>query len=65
MARCTFCGVTMEKGTGKMFVYKSGKIDYFCSGKCEKNLLNLNRKARKLKWTSFYEKTAKKEETEK
>ncbi|MBS3119963.1 50S ribosomal protein L24e, partial [Candidatus Woesearchaeota archaeon] len=42
MANCSFCGSTIEKGTGKIFVRKSGKIENFCSKKCEKNLLKLN-----------------------
>lgn len=54
MASCSFCGEKMEKGTGKMFVYKTGKILHFCSSKCEKNLLKLKRKARNLKWTKKY-----------
>ena len=49
--KCSFCGETIEKGTGKIFVRKSGKILYFCSRKCEKNMLQLGRKPRKVKWT--------------
>ena len=40
----------MEKGTGKMFVWNSGKLDYFCSSKCEKNRLKLKRNPRKVNW---------------
>lgn len=54
MAKCSFCGNTLEKGTGKMFVEKDGKIFYFCSSKCYKNMRKLGRKARKLKWTKYY-----------
>ncbi len=54
--KCSFCGREIEKGTGKMFVRKSGAILYFCSNKCEKNMLKLGRKARKLKWTAYYTK---------
>ncbi len=43
--RCSYCGVEIEKGTGKMYVRKTGKIFYFCSGKCEKNMVNLGRKS--------------------
>ncbi|MEW5897278.1 MAG: 50S ribosomal protein L24e [Nanoarchaeota archaeon] len=53
MPKCTFCGRQIEKGTGKMFVYISGKIDNFCSSKCEKNLLKLKRKPVKTRWTEF------------
>ncbi|MBI2133817.1 50S ribosomal protein L24e [Candidatus Woesearchaeota archaeon] len=43
--RCSFCGEEMEKGTGKMYVRKTGKIFYFCSSKCEKSLVKLGRKS--------------------
>ncbi len=56
MALCSFCGNKIEKGTGKIFVFNSGKIANLCSSKCEKNMLKLNRKPRNLKWTRFYEK---------
>ena len=52
MANCSFCNKALEKGTSKMFVYTSGKILYFCSTKCEKNMLVLKRKSRTLKWAS-------------
>ena len=52
MARCSFCGTSIKKGTGKMFVKTDGKILNFCSSKCEKNLLKLRRKPRDIKWTS-------------
>jgi large subunit ribosomal protein L24e len=54
MAKCSFCGNPIERGTGKMFVEKDGRILYFCSTKCEKNQFKLGRKARKLKWTKHY-----------
>lgn len=50
MPRCSFCKESIPAGTGKMYVLKSGKIMYFCSGKCEKNALKLRRKPAKLKW---------------
>jgi len=34
-----------------MFVKKDAKILYFCSRKCEKNMLELKRKARQTTWT--------------
>lgn len=55
--KCSFCGINIEKGTGKIYVKKDGKILYFCSTKCEKNLLKLNRKARNVRWTSEFRKT--------
>ncbi|QQG38846.1 MAG: 50S ribosomal protein L24e [Candidatus Woesearchaeota archaeon] len=63
MAKCSFCGYNIEEGTGIMIAQNSGKILYFDSKKCEKNMLKLNRKARKLKWTKFYEKHQDKKET--
>ena len=49
--KCSFCGNEMEKGTGKMFVKNDGKIFYFCSSKCEKNLFKLGRIPRNVRWT--------------
>jgi len=54
--KCSFCNREIEKGTGKMYVKKDGKIFYFCSSKCEKNHLKLKRKARDIKWTQFFQK---------
>jgi len=52
MARCSFCKENIEQGTGKMFVTKEGKVLYFCSTKCEKNMLKLKRIPRNFKWAS-------------
>jgi len=52
MVNCTFCGHTLEKGTGKMLVKTDGRLQYFCSSKCEKNLYKLKRKPREQKWTN-------------
>ncbi len=51
MAKCSFCGKEIAKGTGKIYVLKSGKKLYFCSMKCEKNMLKLKRKPRNVRWT--------------
>jgi len=51
---CSFCGKDIEQGTETIFVTKKGKVFYFCSSKCEKNLLKLGRKPRKIKWTEAY-----------
>jgi large subunit ribosomal protein L24e len=53
---CSFCGEEIEVGTGKMYVRRDGRVLYFCSGKCEKNMLKLKRNPRKLKWTKRYSK---------
>jgi len=49
--KCSFCNKDIKPGTGIMLVRKTGKINYFCSSKCEKNLVKLNRNPRKKKWT--------------
>ncbi len=51
MHTCQFCGKEIPPGTGKMFVKKDGKVFWFCSNKCEKNMLVLKRVPRKVKWT--------------
>jgi len=51
MVKCSFCSSELPKGTGKMFVRKDGRVFYFCSNKCEKNMLKLGRKPVKFKWT--------------
>ena len=56
MAKCSFCGHQLEKGTGKMFVWISGKIDYFCSRRCEKNVLKYHRNPLRTKWTQAFRK---------
>ena len=54
--KCSFCGTDIPPGTGLMYVQKDGKILYFCSRKCEKNMLKLGRKPRKVKWTNEFHK---------
>lgn len=41
----------MERGTGMMYVKKDGKILFFCSKKCEKHILKLERKPLTTRWT--------------
>lgn len=50
--KCSFCGKDVEKGTGTMFVRTTGKVLWFDTMKCEKNMLQLKRKARETKWTA-------------
>ena len=59
MPRCSFCGKDIVKGSGTVYVLKSGRILHFDKSKCEKNMLKLGRKARTLKWTESYEKGGK------
>jgi large subunit ribosomal protein L24e len=56
MVKCDFCKKVIAEGTGKMYVTKSGRVMDFCSMKCEKNLLKLNRKSRTTAWTDEYHK---------
>ncbi|MBS3108181.1 50S ribosomal protein L24e [Candidatus Woesearchaeota archaeon] len=56
MAKCSFCGYQLAPGSGKKYVENSGKAYHFCSGKCEKNMMVLKRKSRKIKWTKEYKK---------
>ena len=53
MARCSFCGNDIEKGTGIIFVEKLGKVLHFCSTKCEKNH-DLGRKPKSTRWTQEF-----------
>lgn len=56
MAKCTFCGEEIERATGKTYVKKDGKIQYFCSTKCEKNMHKMKRKPIQTKWSKRYKK---------
>ncbi|MBI2666327.1 50S ribosomal protein L24e [Candidatus Woesearchaeota archaeon] len=64
MVACSFCKKNIPVGTGKMYVFITGKVLYFCSKKCQKNQLQLHRKPAHLKWTGAYEKGVKSKEKE-
>lgn len=53
VVKCSFCGNDVGVGSGLMYVRNDGSIMWFCSSKCLKNF-RLNRKPRKLPWTSKY-----------
>jgi len=57
--KCNFCSKNIELGTGKMFVKNDSRVFYFCSSKCEKNMLKLGREPRKVKWIRKKKKSAK------
>ncbi|MBN2458081.1 50S ribosomal protein L24e [Candidatus Woesearchaeota archaeon] len=57
MAKCDFCGKSIPEGTGKLYVKKDGKKLFFCSSKCEKNMIKLKRKPLYIKWTEESKKT--------
>src|SRR3989338_5577276 len=48
--KCSFCSKEIREATGTMYVRKSGKVSYFCTSKCENNLVKLGRNPRKKKW---------------
>jgi large subunit ribosomal protein L24e len=56
MVKCTFCENVLKPGTGKMYVKKDSKIFYFCTNKCEKNMLKLKRKPYNVKWSGKFKK---------
>ncbi len=62
MVECSFCKQIIEQGTGKLFIKTDGRSLYFCSTKCEKNLLKLKRKSREHKWTGEFRQIKEKEE---
>jgi large subunit ribosomal protein L24e len=51
---CSFCDRSVPKGSGTMLVKNDGTVLWFCSAKCKKNMLELKRDPRKLKWTKKY-----------
>lgn len=42
--KCTYCSREIPKGTGTMYVHKTGSVNYFCSNRCFKNSVNMKRK---------------------
>jgi large subunit ribosomal protein L24e len=52
MENCSFCGQAINPGTGKMYIRKDARILYFCSRRCEKNLLKLGRNPRNVTFTA-------------
>ena len=41
--KCTLCSREIKRGTGMMYVFKIGDINYFCSTRCYKNKIILKR----------------------
>lgn len=56
MVKCSFCGGEVALGGGKLYAKKDGTAFFFCSTKCEKNLVKLGRKPTKTKWTEAHKK---------
>lgn len=55
---CNFCGKEIEPGTGSTYVRKDSAVLRFCSRKCRRSV-EMGRDARKLKWTTKYERRIK------
>jgi large subunit ribosomal protein L24e len=53
--KCSFCKKEIEEGRGIMYVKRDGTVYYFCSSKCERNMLKLRRNPRKVKWVRIKE----------
>jgi len=51
---CSFCGGSIEPGTGRLYVRKDGVTHNFCSSKCFKNLIVMKRLPRQTEWTAAY-----------
>jgi len=51
---CSFCGGEIAPGTGSVYVRRDGRVLRFCSSKCRKSLINLNRDPRKFKWSKAH-----------
>jgi len=54
--KCSFCGNEIEPGTGKLYAKRDGTVLFFCKNKCQKNMLDLKRIPRRVKWTKYYTK---------
>ncbi len=48
--KCSFSNRKIEAGTGKIYAKKDGTVYYFCSSKCEKNMIELGRVPRRVEW---------------
>ncbi len=54
--KCSFCGNEIEPGTGKIYAKKDGTVYNFCKNKCQKNMLELKRIPRRVRWSKHYSK---------
>jgi large subunit ribosomal protein L24e len=54
MTKCVFCGGETHDFMGVHLIKNDGTIDFYCSSKCRKNSLKLNRDKRNMKWTVAY-----------
>ncbi|MGE4275093.1 MAG: 50S ribosomal protein L24e [Candidatus Methanomethylophilaceae archaeon] len=51
---CSFCGVEIEPGTGKMYIKKDGTVYNYCTNKCYKNQIQMKRVPRTTTWTKQF-----------
>lgn len=42
--KCSYCSSEIKKGRGLMYVYNTGAVKYYCSGRCFTNNVKLKRK---------------------
>jgi large subunit ribosomal protein L24e len=45
--KCSYCSREVTKGMGTMYVFKTGKINYYCSSRCYKNDIIVHRNLKK------------------
>jgi large subunit ribosomal protein L24e len=55
VTNCTFCGNSIEAGTGKMYIRRDSTVFQFCSSKCQRNQVTLGRVNRHVRWTKAAE----------
>ena len=49
--KCSFCSREISLGTGLVYIKNDGTSLRFCTSKCRKNMLQLKRVSRHLKWS--------------
>jgi large subunit ribosomal protein L24e len=47
MVKCSVCSKEIGKGTGMMYVHRTGHISYFCSNRCYRSAIVVKRKLNK------------------
>lgn len=50
MPKCSFCNKIIPTGTGLLYARNDGRVLYFDTRKCEKNMLKLKRDPAKVNW---------------
>lgn len=45
--KCSYCGNELPRNGGMMYVFHTGKINYYCSGRCYKYDIVMHRKLKK------------------